>query len=59
MRRRRRRGGPSLSARGWALLMGAAGVLVIGGFVALIGMGDRAQPEQREIRIELPDALKD
>jgi hypothetical protein len=58
-RRRRRGGGPQLGARAWAIIAGAAGVLFIGGFIALIGVADRAQPEQHEIRVELPDAIKD
>lgn len=59
MRRRRRRGGPGLSARGWAVLLGAAGVLIIGGVFTLMGVADRAEPDEREMRIELPNALKD
>jgi hypothetical protein len=36
----------------------AAGVLLLAGFVFLIQAGDRARPEQKEIRVELTDAFK-
>jgi hypothetical protein len=39
--------------------LGAAGALLVGGFFTLMSLADRAQPEPREMRIELPDAIKD
>jgi hypothetical protein len=39
--------------------MGAAGVILIGGFFALMSAANYNRPDQREIRIELPNAIKD
>jgi hypothetical protein len=35
------------------------GVLIIAGFFSLMSLADRSRPEQREVRIELPGAIRD
>jgi hypothetical protein len=59
-RRKRRRSAfaPRHPERPW-ILAGAAGVILIGLFVFLLRQADVHAPAQHEIRVELPNALRD
>ncbi|MGE0044535.1 MAG: hypothetical protein AB7J28_15945 [Hyphomonadaceae bacterium] len=59
MRRRRRRSYGRSDPRTRLILFGAAGAALLLGFIVLVNLADNAQPPREEVRIALPDALKD
>jgi len=47
-----------MSPRTNMILLGAAAIAVVFGFVYLINVADHVDPQRSEKRIELPDAFK-
>ncbi len=47
-----------MSARSGMMMVGAAALAVVLGFVYLINVADGVDPQRSEKRIELPDAFK-
>jgi hypothetical protein len=48
-----------MTERGRLILLGAGGVALIAAFVFLIHLGDRAEPDRQEVRVELKGVFKD
>jgi hypothetical protein len=48
-----------MTGRRRLILLGAGGVAFIAAFVLLIHLGDRAEPQRQEVRVELKGVFKD